>query len=149
MAIKQFEILEHTGDAKIRAFGKTREELFLNAMLGMRGLVRPKVKTESAKVKRIVKLISSDLNALLVDFLSEVNYLAQINKEVYDDAKFLKFSDTPHQNKFGAGQAELEAELFGSEVESFGEEIKAVTHHGLNISGSDKAGFEATILLDI
>ena len=33
--MKKFEILEHKADLKIRAFGKTKEELFENAMAGM------------------------------------------------------------------------------------------------------------------
>jgi hypothetical protein len=34
-SMKKFEILEHKADLKIRVFGKTKEELFENAMLGM------------------------------------------------------------------------------------------------------------------
>ena len=33
--MKKYEILEHKADLKIRVFGKTREELFENAMIGM------------------------------------------------------------------------------------------------------------------
>ncbi|PIR90405.1 hypothetical protein COU04_00035, partial [bacterium (Candidatus Gribaldobacteria) CG10_big_fil_rev_8_21_14_0_10_33_41] len=32
---KKYEILEHKADLKIRAFGKTKQELFLNMLLGM------------------------------------------------------------------------------------------------------------------
>ena len=35
--MKNYEILEHKADLKIRAFGKTKEELFLNMLLGMAG----------------------------------------------------------------------------------------------------------------
>lgn len=135
---RPYEILEHTGDAKIRAFGKTKEELFLNAMRGMFGLVGPKGKIKNEKAKRTIKIVSSDYNALLVDFLSEVNYLMQTEREVYEDIKFEKFTDT-----------ELEAELLGQKVEGFGEEVKAVTYHGLQIKKNREGLWEATIILDI
>lgn len=134
---RQYEILEHTGDAKIRAFGKTKEELFLNAMRGMFELVGPK-RIKNEKVKRTIKIASSDYDALLVDFLSEVNYLMQTEREAYDDIKLKKFSD-----------AELEVELLGQPVEGFDEEIKAVTYHGLQIKKNKEGLWEATIILDI
>lgn len=135
--IKRYEILEHTGDAKIRVFGKTKEELFLNAMLGMIAVLRPKIKNKKTKIKNI-KVEAADLNALLVDFLSEVNYLVQTNLEVYNSAKFIKFSDTG-----------LEVELSGQKVKEFGEEIKAVTYHGLEIVQNPQGFWEATIIFDI
>jgi len=33
--MKKYEILEHRADLKIRVFGKTKKELFKNALLGM------------------------------------------------------------------------------------------------------------------
>lgn len=72
---------------------------------------------------------SLDINSLLVDFLSEVLYQSQINKAVYHDVNFLKFSDP----STGSRQAELEAEILGDKVKSFDEDIKAVTYHELEI----------------
>ena len=33
--MKNFEILEHTADLKVKVFGKTKKDLFENAMIGM------------------------------------------------------------------------------------------------------------------
>jgi SHS2 domain-containing protein len=41
--MKRFEILEHKADLKIRAFGKTKEELFLNMMIGMTESQKPEI----------------------------------------------------------------------------------------------------------
>ena len=137
--MKEYEILEHIGDAKIRAFGKTKAELFLNAVSGMTAVLKPKVSsTQGLAASRKVSISSSDINALLVDFLSEVLYLIQINKEVYDKIKFKKFSDT-----------ELEAELSGHKVDIFGEDIKAATYHGLDIHQMADGVWQAEILFDI
>lgn len=134
---KKYEILEHKADLKIRAFGKTKEELFLNALLGMTESLKPDFKP-GEKITRQIKINSPDLAALLVDFLSEVLYLVQTNKEIYDKAEFTKFSDT-----------EIEAELSGQKIERFGEDIKAVTYHQLDVHQGKDGTWEATVLFDI
>ena len=80
--MKNFEILEHKADLKIGAVGKTKEDLFLNMMLGMQESVKPEFKQLEEKSKREIKIKSLDLPALLVDFLSEVLYQNQVNKEI-------------------------------------------------------------------
>ncbi len=142
MENKNYKILAHPADVKVQALGKTKEELFLNAMRGMSAVL--KVKSKKLEVKRKISVKSLDLNALLVDFLSEVLYLSQVNKEVYDDVKFKKFSPST-----SSGQTILEAELFGNKIESFGEDIKAVTYHGLEIKKNKKGLYETTVLFDI
>ena len=133
----KYEILEHKADLKIRAFGKTKEELFLNMLLGMTNGLRPKIKSQKSKVKT-VRIRSLDLEALLVDFLSEVLYLIQVNREIYNDIKFKKFTNT-----------EIEGKLLGQKAERFGEDIKAVTYHGLEIRQRKDGTREATVLFDI
>jgi SHS2 domain-containing protein len=135
--MKKFEILEHKADLKIRAFGKTKEELFLNTLLGMNAGLRPEIQTQETKIRKI-KIKSPDLAALLVDFLSEALYLIQTNKEIYDNVEFIKFTDR-----------EIAAELSGQEVERFGKDIKAVTYHGLGVYQKEDNIWEATILFDI
>jgi len=135
--MERYEILEHKADLKIRAFGKTKEELFLNALLGMEESMKVEVRRPEEKRKRKIKIESPDLPALLVDFLSEILYLIQVNKEIYNDIKFKKFLDT-----------QLEAELSGQKVERFGEDIKAVTYHDLKVKRQKDGTWEATVLFD-
>lgn len=133
----KYEILEHKADLKIRAFGKTKDDLFFNMLNGMSQSQKPEIKIKE-KIRREIKIKSLDLPSLLVDFLSEVLYLTQVNREVYSDIKFKKFSDT-----------ELEGELLGQKVERFGEDIKAVTHHDLEINQKKDGSWETIILFDI
>ena len=132
----KFEILEHKADLKIKAFGKDKKELFLNMLLGMTAALRPELKAQN--VKRKIKIISIDLPTLLVDFLSEVLYQTQVNKEVYNNVKFKKFTDF-----------EIEAEIFGQKVVRFGEDIKAVTYHNLEVKQKKDGSWEAIALFDI
>jgi SHS2 domain-containing protein len=139
-----YKILEHPADVKVQVFGKTKEELFLNALKGMTAVLRPEIRNPNIEIRNKIKVKSIDIDNLLVDFLSEVLYLSQINKRAYNNIKFFKFSDTPA----GAGQASLEGELSGHNIESFGEDIKGVTYHGLKIEKKDGL-YQATILFDI
>ena len=132
-----YEILQHTGDAKIKVFGETKEALFVAALRGMNAILKAKGKREKAKVRKIV-LQSADINMLLVDFLSEVNYLRQVNMEVYESIKIDQFSDT-----------KLEGELSGYAVEELGEDIKAVTFHELDIKKNKEGVWETVIIFDI
>jgi len=133
----KFKILPHTADLKIQTYGKTKEELFLNMLKGMSECQKPEIRNKE-KIKREIKIKSIDLPSLLVDFLSEVLYLSQVNKEVYFGAKFKKFFDT-----------EIQGNLIGQKVERFGEDIKAVTYHGLDIHQKKDKTWEATVLFDI
>lgn len=133
---KDYKILDHPSDVRVQAFGKTKEELFLHSLEGMNEILKLKILDKKLE-NREIKVKSVDANALLVDFLSEVLYRIQTNKEVYNEIKFTKFSDT-----------ELEAELIGNKVESFGEDIKAVTYHNLKIEQKNGL-FETIILFDI
>jgi len=136
--MEKYQVLDHISDLKIKAFGKTKEELFSNTLFGMFDSIKPELKKTEEIAKRKIKIESLDSPALLVDFLSEALYLSQINKESYFEANFNKFSD-----KF------LEGEIKGKKVERFGEEIKAVTHHDLDIHKRSDGIWEATVLFDI
>jgi len=135
--MKDYEILEHKADLKIRAFGKTKEELFLNMMQGMISGLKPEILNSKAE-KRNIEIKSPDLESLLVDFLGEVLYLTQVNKEIYTNIKFKKLTDM-----------ELEGKLVGQKVQRFGEDIKAVTYHELDIRQNENGVWEATVLFDI
>ena len=135
--MQNYEILEHTGDVKIKAYGKSKEELFQNAMEWMFKILNPKSKGQNPK-QRSIEIQSSDLNALLVDFLSEVNYLRQTNMEMYNKVRFTKFSDM-----------RLKGEIEGYEIEEFGEDIKAVTFHKLDIRQNKEGIWETSIIFDV
>lgn len=135
--MKKFEVLEHTADLKILAFGKDKKDVFLNMLLGMTEGQRAEIK-DKKKIKRKIEIKSLDSKTLLVDFLSEALYLSQVNKEIYSDARFTKFIDT-----------KIEGELLGQKVERFGLDIKAVTYHDLDIRQKKDGTWKATVLFDI
>lgn len=135
--MKPYEILEHVTDLEIRAFGRTKKELFSNMLKGMFESIKAKVKRQKSKVVREVKIKSLDEQSLLVDFLSEALTLSDINNEAYFEAKFDKLTDK-----------ELEGKIFGWPIEMFEVEIKAVTYHGLYIKKANSM-WEAKVIFDI
>lgn len=135
--MKKYKILEHEADLKIMCFGKTKKELFLNALFGMTENQRPEIE-KNKKTKRKIKIKSLDFSTLLVDFLNEVLYLSQLNKEVFFKIKFVKFTDN-----------EIEGEISGQKVEKFNQDIKAVTYHNLEIFKTKNSNWQAIILFDI
>ncbi len=135
--MRKYEQIEHWADLKIRAFGKDKEEIFLNMLKGMSDSQKPGIKAK-IKNKSKIKIKSLNLATLLVDFLNEVLYLSQIKKEVYYEIIFQKFSDK-----------KLEAEIFGQNIKKLGRDIKAATYHDLDVRQKKDGEWEATVLFDI
>ena len=136
--MKNFEILEHTADLKVKVFGKTKKDLFENAMIGMLKAAKyqKKLKSQNSKVK--IKIKSMDLPSLLVDFLSEILYLVETKKMVFEKVEFKKFTEN-----------EIEAILIGKPLKRMGVHIKGVTYHDLDIHQEKDGTWQATILFDI
>jgi len=132
----KYEILEHKADLKIRAIGKDLKELFLNSMIGM--FESAKYEGKGKEMKREIKISSSDLPSLLVDFLSESLYLCEINKEVYHQIQFKNLTEK-----------KLGGTLTGKKLERMGVQIKGVTYHDLDIRQRKDGIWQATILFDI
>ena len=134
--MEKFEILEHVTDLKIKTFGIDKKELFLNAMIGM--YEGAKYEGQDGKIEKEVKVFSSDLASLLVDFLSELLYLTETNKEIYEQIQFQKFDDKG-----------MEGILIGRKLKRMGVLIKGVTYHDLEIHKRKDGIWEATVLFDI
>jgi len=134
--MEKYKILEHISDLKIRAFGKNKKELFLNVMIGM--FEGAKYEKEEEEIKREIKVSSKDLSSLLVDFLSEILYFCETNREVYHNIKFKKMTDK-----------NIEGILIGKKLKRMGVQIKGVTYHDLDISQRKDGIWQATILFDI
>jgi SHS2 domain-containing protein len=145
---KGYELVPHTADLKIYAYGTTFEELFSNALMGMFASIKPKSSHITYKddelmvnkytVEHQVVTRSIDRETLLIDFLSDCLYLSDIHDEAYFNAKFKILEET-----------ELDATIYGVSIEGFEVvEIKAVTYHDLAFENIDGI-WRATIVFDI
>lgn len=145
---KDFEIIPHTADLKIRVYGKTLQELFEHALQGMFQATKPqaagcayvkdRLVCASLPIMRDVGINSPDVNALLVDFLSNALYLSDVHNEVYLAMTVTSFT-----------QMTLIADLHGVAITGMQEsEIKAVTYHDLAIVQKDGV-WQTDIVFDV
>lgn len=131
-----FEVLEHTADLRVKASGRTAEELFRNALRGMAHVMKPDA--ASHDTRRPFALDAADETALLVDFLNEALYSANVHKEVYTDVEFHSMSPV-----------HAEGELIGTAVEEFDKDIKAATYHEAQVRVTPDGWREVTVVFDI
>jgi len=136
--MKKYQILENRADFKIIAFGKTKEDIFINMILAMQDFLKtsPSNLTEQTK-ERNVKIKSIDLESLLVDFLNEIIFFINTEKEFYTNFKFKKLTDT-----------KIEAVLTNFNFDSQKRHIKAAKYEDVEfLETSGK--WQATVLFDI
>lgn len=134
--------MSHTADLRLRVFGKNEEELFSNALQALAVVIKKDAKRLFRKKTRAsyekIKVKGQGWNELLINFLNDIIAQSNINKKIYPRVNFLKFSP-----------AALEANLLSVPVESFDEDVKAVTYHGGEIVKNDEGFLETTLTLDI
>ena len=145
--MKDFEILSHTADFKLKVYGQSLKELFRNALEGMFQSIHPsialcvgvndRVVCDDLPKMHTIVIEAINIEVLLIDFLSEALTLSDIYNEAYLDVDIQELSDK-----------HIKAILKGIPIEGFEEEIKAVTYHDLKIKKTDK-GYETVILFDI
>jgi SHS2 domain-containing protein len=136
--MKAYDLIEHTADVGIKAYGKTISEAFEHAARGMFDII-----TDSSKIDSVgqydIQLEAPDLEQLLVDWLSELLFL--------NGAKNLVFGSF----KVAIDENHLSAQVFGEEYDTskhkMGVEIKAVTYHMLEVN--KKKPFYVKVLFDI
>jgi SHS2 domain-containing protein len=134
-----FEILDHTAELRLRGYGKTKEELFSTMLLGMSSILKPlPQKGETPRQKDEISIQSSDLAALLVDFLNEILYLSSVNKAVYRDLLISELS-----------REKLKAETRGVVVSGFEKDIKAATHHQASVRKRPDGTWEGEVIFDV
>lgn len=130
------KFLEHKADIKVKIFGKTKKEIFKQALLAMAEILGKSSK-KGALVKINIKVESLGPDFLLIDFLNEVLFFSQTKKAIFEKIKFLDFSDK-----------KIVAQIYGKKVKSFKEDIKAATYHNLKLEKKDKF-WQAILLFDI
>ncbi|KAA0003471.1 MAG: archease [Thermoplasmata archaeon] len=137
--MKEYEIFEHTADIGIIAHGLTLEKAFENVAKGMFSIITNKGKIER-KEKKIIEISrEGDNEQLVVDFLSELLYIHDVENYVFGEFN-VKINNVLTAEAWG--------EKYNREKHGYGIEIKAVTYHLLAIK-EDEKGFHITVLFDI
>ncbi len=141
---KNYEYLEHTADIKFIAYGKNLEEVFENAALAMFNVIIDTEKVSEKTAEEII-LKSPDLESLLVDWLSELLYLFEVNEIVF---KKFRVEEIREEEGEYSITSRASGEKYYPESHPFETEIKAVTYNQLEVEKIDD-GWKAQVVVDI
>jgi len=128
--MQAFEILEHTADIGIKAYGNTLKEAFENAALGMFSLITNPENIKSRLSKEIF-VEAEDRESLLVEWLNEIIYRFEVDYEVYKRFEIIEWDEEYRLRAIVYGE---ELDLGRHEIKT---QIKACSYHMLKIERED------------
>ena len=137
MSGSHFEIIDHTADWAIRVQGANLAELFQYAAEGMSSLLAGDLASLPLDESRSIELTAYDAGSLLVDWLSELAYWAEMEQLVFRQFDVREITDT-----------HLRGIVTGGKAPVLHKHIKAVTYHNLAIVEKG-GGLETTIVFDV
>lgn len=122
--MKHYELIEHTADVGVKAYGKTLSEAFEHAAEGMFDII-----TDESTIQPIgeytIRLEAPDLEQLLVDWLSQLIFLNGAYDLVFGRFEVVLTGTSLSARVFG--------EKYDTKKHRMGVEIKAVTYHMLQV----------------
>ncbi len=140
--MKKFEFLEHTSEAKFRAYGKTMEEAFAN---GAEALYNIFVDTEKVdgRIKKKIDAEGSDIKALLLNFLEQ--FIILVDSENFLLQKITRIKIT--EGKKLKIEAEALGDKYSEKYETHGA-LKAITYNDMLVQ-KEKDYFVVQVVVDI
>lgn len=133
----RFELLDHTADALLRAYGESLEECFASAAVGMFDIIADLSSVNCVGESRII-VKNSSMDGLMVDFLTELLYLYEVEGVIICDARVKIDGETL--------EATVKGEAIDPQRHHIKTEVKAVTYHMLEIN--EEKGF-VQVLFDL
>jgi len=133
-----YEEIPHTADIKIRAHAPTLPALFSDLCDALMEVMYGK--TRACTLTKEITVVNEDPESLLLDFLSEVLFISEVEGIVFCDAAIQIDLQNLH--------AVLRGEPFDPEKHAGGTEVKGISYSGLAIS-HDANGYMAEIVFDV
>jgi SHS2 domain-containing protein len=136
---KDFELLDHTADVGIIAYGNDLKQAFANAARALFSLITELDDVEEV-LYRDIELTASDEEDLLVGWLNELIYRFDTEGVLFKRFDIIQLDDT-----------HLKARSYGEKADSARHSlktgVKGATYHMLKVDKND--GFRAQVLFDI
>ncbi len=137
MPEEHYEVIEHTADWALRVVGVDLVQLFCHAAEGMSSLMAGDLEALPLDVVRTLALEAYDVESLLVEWLSELAYWAEMEQLVFRQFDLIEVTPLSLKGSVRGGKAPI-----------LHKHIKAVTYHNLAVRRNDE-GFETTIVFDV
>lgn len=137
---KPFEIIDHTADIGIVAYGTDVKQIFANAAFGLFSLMAD-LDEFKGNIQRKLQLSADDMEFLLVAWLNELIYVFDVEHIIFKRFEVDELTST-----------NIKARCFGDKIKlgqhKLKREIKAATYHMLKIDKGD-GGYKAQVIFDI
>jgi SHS2 domain-containing protein len=137
---KGFDILDHTADVGIIAYGTDIKQLFSNAALALFSLIT-ELESIEEKLHFSLHVGSGDINGLLVEWLNELVYSFDAKHVLVRRCDIESLTDTQLK-------ATCHGEDFDPTRHKIKREVKAATYHMLELDRIGD-GYRAQVILDI
>ena len=135
-----FEIIDHTADVAIAAYGADMKKAFANAALGMFSIMTDIKKVNQTAV-RDVEVTADEMKVLLVSWLNELLFICEVEKILFKKFDISELDGT-----------RLVAKCYGEKIDPkrhrIKTEIKAATYHMTQIE-EKREGSRIQVLFDI
>ena len=138
--LQKYQHIDHTADLGIKVFGLTLAELFENAAFGLFDNITDLEKI-SPNSESSIEVHATDREALLVNWLSELNYLFLTRKEL-----FKRFQIKKIDGKYLT--ATVQGEKLDLAKHEIFTEVKAVTYHKIYVKETAQ-GWESQVIFDL
>jgi SHS2 domain-containing protein len=136
---KEFEIVDHTADVGIRAYGASINQAFANAAKALFSLITELDNVDEV-LHRDIELVAPDQESLLVEWLNELIYLFDAENIIFKRFDITRLNST-----------RLKARGYGEKVDSSKHKlkigVKAATYHMLKVDKTN--GCQVQVLFDI
>ena len=136
--MKRFELIEHTADTGLIAYGRSLPEAFANAAYGMFSIMTD-LETVREVDSRRVEVNSDDIEGLLFEWLNSLLYYLDV-----DGLLFKRFDIKEFEDKRLV--AECHGEKFDSARHATKIGVKSATYHTLEV---DKEKNRVRVIFDI
>ncbi len=137
---KPFEIIDHTADIGIIAYGADIKQVFANAALGLFNLMGDTDDFKEA-IERELELSAEDVEVLLVEWLNELIYILDVEHIFFKRFEVDELTGT-----------QIRARCFGEKIKpsqhKLKREIKAATYHMLKID-KENSGYKVQVIFDV
>jgi SHS2 domain-containing protein len=124
--MKKFDVVEHTADTGIVAYGTDMQEAFANAAYGMFSLMAD-LRQVREETSRYIEAEASDRESLVVSWLNELLYIFDAERIIFRRFNILQVTNT-----------RLKADAYGEKVDPSRHRlrsgVKAATYHMLKVA---------------
>src|SRR4030042_3146543 len=136
--MKRFELMEHTADMGLAAYGKDLPEAFANAAFGMFSIIAELDGVKEVESRR-VEINEDDAEALLFEWLNSLLYYFDVETIIFKKFDIMEF-----------GEGHLKADCCGEKYDASRHHlktgIKSATYHMLEV---DRAKNRVQVIFDV